>query len=191
MSYFIAEPPRSSSKQPAAGFSLLELMIVIVIVGVLVSIFTLSVGSFSDNETSEHARRLQALIDLATEEATMQGREIGLRFYQHGYEFSVRAPGIDENGLQVWDWIPLDDDRLLRPRELGEEYALDLLIEDKEVDLDYARSEDDVYTPQIFLFSSGDILPAFKTRIRPSFSNAAILLTAATDGTIEIESDDF
>ena len=175
----------------AAGFSLLEIMIVVVIIGILVSIFTLSMGSFSDDATSEHARRLEALINLATEEASMQGREIGLRFYQHGYEFSARVPDLDEDGLLKWRWIPLEDDKLLKARDLGEDFAVDLLIEGKEVDLDYDPKEDEEYEPQIYLFSSGDLMPPFSARIRPSFSDHAVLLTAEVDGKIEVKQDDF
>lgn len=173
------------------GFSLLEIMIVVVILGVLVSIFTLSFGSFSDDLTREHGLRLKALIDLATEEASMQGREIGLRFYQHGYEFSVRAAAVDEDGRQFWEWVPLEGDRLLRARDLGEEFSLELFIEGKEVDLDLRRNEKDAYEPQIFLFSSGDLLPAFTARINAAFGDETVGLTAATDGSVEIKEDEY
>jgi general secretion pathway protein H len=183
--------PMICSRCVAAGFSLLEIMIVVVIMGILVSIFTLSMGSFSDDATNEHARRLEALINLATEEASMQGREIGLRFYQHGYEFSARVPDLSEDGLLIWRWIPLEDDKLLKARDLGEDFAVELLIEGKEVDLDYEPKEDEEYEPQIYLFSSGDLTPSFNARIRPSFSDHAMLLTAEVDGTIEVKPDDF
>ena len=184
----------SLNPNAAGGFSLLEIMIVVVIIGVLVSIFALSVGSFSDDAATEHARRLEALIGLATEEASMQGREIGLRFYQHGYEFSARVPELDKDGLQIWIWTPLEDDKLLKARDLGEEFAIDLIIEGKEVDLDYERNsepdDDEEYLPQIYLFSSGDLVPPFSSRIRPSFSDHAVLVAAAADGGIEVTADD-
>jgi general secretion pathway protein H len=183
--------PMICSRCVAAGFSLLEIMIVVVIMGILVSIFTLSMGSFSEDATNEHARRLEALINLATEEASMQGREIGLRFYQHGYEFSARVPDLSEDGLLIWRWIPLEDDKLLKARDLGEDFAVELLIEGKEVDLDYEPKEDEEYEPQIYLFSSGDLTPSFNARIRPSFSDHAMLLTAEVDGKIEVKPDDF
>lgn len=179
------------SRPAAAGFSLLEIMIVVVIMGILVSIFTLSMGSFSDDATSEHARRLEALINLATEEASMQGREVGLRFYEHGYEFSARVSGEDKDGLLIWGWIPLEDDKLLKARDLGEEFTIDLIIEGKEVDLDYAPKKDDAYEPQIYLFSTGDLAPPFSARIRPAYSNHALLLIAEADGKIEVKLDDF
>ena len=190
-------PSRINFSRPAAaGFSLLEIMIVVVIMGILISIFTLSMGSFSDDATSEHARRLEALIILATEEASMQGREIGLRFYQHGYEFSTRVADFNEEGLLLWRWIPLEDDKLLKARDLGEEFSIDLIIEGKEIDLDYDRNDnkdddDDEYVPQVYLFSSGDLAPPFSARFHPTFSDGAVLLTAAADGKIEVSPDDF
>ena len=192
------DPRNPTSLRPAAsrskGFSLLELMIVIVIIGILVSVFTLSIGSFDDDETGEYVRQLDALIALGMEEATMQGREIGLRFYQHGYEFSARVPRVDENGQQLWVWVPLDADQLLRPRNFGDEYSIELLIEGKEVDLDYDREdldEDADYLPQIFLFSSGDLAPPFYARVRQEFAADAVALNAEVDGTTEISIDEF
>jgi len=185
-------PARAASRHWSAGFSLLELMIVIVIIGILVSVFTLSIGSFDDNEAGEHTRRLEALLELGLEEATMQGMEVGLRFYQHGYEFSARKQEQDNEGRWYWRWLPLEDDQLLKPREFGEEYAIELLIEGKEVDLDYDRDDDeDEYLPQIYLFSSGDLAPEFQIRIRPSFSNEAIVMNVDVDGTTEVIFDDF
>jgi len=166
-------------------------MVVLVIIGILVSVFTLSMGSFSDDQTTEHTRRLQTLIELALEDATMQGRELGLHVYQHGYEFSTQEASVDEEGAIVWNWVPLDEDRLLRPRELGEEFSLDLLIENKEVDLEYERPDADEYEPQVFLLSSGDLNPPFRVRLRPSYSAAALLLSVDADGVIEVTSDDF
>jgi general secretion pathway protein H len=176
------------------GFSLLELMLVIVVIGILVSIFTLSIGAYDDDDTAEHVRRLETLITLASEEAAMQGREIGLRFYQHGYEFAARVPDVDEEGQQIWTWVPLEEDRLLRPRDLGEDIYVELIIEGKVVDLDYARAdlnEEDIYQPQIYLFSSGDLLPPFEARFRPAFANTAILLSVTTELGTEVVFDDF
>ncbi len=175
------------------GFSLLEIMVVVVIIGILVSIFTLSAGSFAETENAEHARRLEALLELASEEAAIQGREIGLRFYQHGYEFSGRTLVTDAEGLQQWLWVPLDEDRLLKPRSFDEDYYIELEIDGKEAELEFQRtepSEDKPYEPQIFLFSSGEIAPPFNATIRQSFNDERLMLSVSVEGKIEIKADD-
>ena len=188
----VTRPPLYSNAEQ--GFSLLEIMVVVVIIGILVSIFTLSVGSFAEAENAEHARRLEALLQVASEEAAIQGREIGLRFYQHGYEFSGRTLVVDDKGLQQWLWVPLDDDRLLKPRTFADDYTIELLIDGKEAKLEFQRGEtakDKLYVPQVFIFSSGEIAPPFSATIRQSFNDELITLSVTTDGKVEIKGDDF
>jgi general secretion pathway protein H len=174
-----------------SGFSLLEIMVVIVIIGIMVSLATLSIGSATDDGVDEHSRRFEALLELAIEEASIEGREIGLRFYQHSYEFSARVPAVDKDGLPIWIWEPLERDRLLKPRDLGEDIALDLELEDKEIVLEYERNTEETYVPQIFVFSSGDISPPFMVRIRTSFNSAGIKLAVNELGEVETSRDEF
>ena len=56
-----------------SGFSLLELLVVLFIIGILVTMFTLSVGvTGGDREVDNEIDRLQALLKLAGEEAIME-----------------------------------------------------------------------------------------------------------------------
>ena len=174
-----------------AGFTLLEIMVVIVIIGIMLSLATLSIGTATDDGVDEHSRRFEALLELALEEASIQGREIGLRFYQHHYEFSGRLEAVDKDGLSVWIWEPLDADRLLKPRNLGEDITLDLELEGNQVPLEYERDTEDPYVPQVFIFSSGDIFPAFMLRVRPSFNSNGMQLTVNEMGEVERSRDEF
>jgi len=168
------------------GFTLVEMLVVLVVVGILVSIFTLSIGNFAEDDGAEDMRRLEALLDLAAEEAAMQGREIGLTFYQHGYEFAIRETLEDEEGRLIQRWTPLTDDRLLRPRDLGENLSVDLELDGNEITLLYARDSEAEYEPQIFILSSGEIEPPFTARIRPVFESDGFLMSAETDGSVEV-----
>ena len=73
-----------STSSPAAraaqrGFSLLELLVVVAIIGILVGAVVLSVNVVgSDREVEQETRRLQGLIDLLHEDSLMQSRDYGL-----------------------------------------------------------------------------------------------------------------
>jgi general secretion pathway protein H len=172
-------------RSPTAGFTLIEIMVVLVIVGVMLAMFTLSMGSFNEDDAREHVRRLEALLNLAADEASIQGREIGLRFYQHGYEFSVRQQMEDKDGNRRWVWLPEQDDNFLRPRDLGEDITVDLEIDGKELTLAYEADGKKDYKPQIYVFSAGGIEPAFTVRLRPSFERRGVTLSVTADGSIE------
>ncbi|MDH3977016.1 MAG: type II secretion system minor pseudopilin GspH [Gammaproteobacteria bacterium] len=198
-----------------AGFSLLELLVVVVIIGILTTMFTLSVGIVgNDEELETAAKRLNAHIGLAREEAILQGREYGLRFYPDSYEFSIyREPFEDvtqstdpqNDGAEPIDisrWIILTGD-LLNTHSLprGVEPALE--IDGNEVILKYKENdeaqsgedaeedinEDDEYRPQIYLLSSGDMSP-FSVELRREFTNDGILLEFDEFGLVVPETDD-
>jgi len=183
----------SASKRLHSGFSLIEIMVVVVIVGLLVGVLSLSLGSFAEDQNQENARRLEALIELVRDEAGIQGREYGLTFYQQGYEFAVRGqvldekgfPVSDEKGLPVFAWFPIEQDRLLRPRALDEDSFLDLELEGKEVVLKFERDPNSTYQPQIFLLSSGEVEPPFHVWFRKSFSESGFEIEYDLNGLVE------
>jgi general secretion pathway protein H len=167
----------------SAGFSLLELLVVIVIIGILVSVATININS-DDNRSKKHAERLAALMQLASDESMMHGQEMGLRFYRGQYEFSVLDPN-----RGIWD--VMTDDDMFRPRNLEEDLQLELLIEDQEIVLDSPASEDreEEYLPQIFILSSGEVTP-YTVRFRPEFTSSSYSLKVKADGNTETLADE-
>src|SRR5262245_17924959 len=82
--------PSAFSLQPreASGFTLIEVLVVIVIIGVIVSVVTLSVGVLGrDEESEDEARRLWTVLQQAREEGEMQARDIGVFVSRNEYEF--------------------------------------------------------------------------------------------------------
>jgi hypothetical protein len=142
-----------------------------------------------DRELRQETERLETLIRLAQEDATVQARELGIRFHPQRYEFSLWSRG------QIADptddsWIQIRDD-ILAPRKLNKSFEFELEIDGRSIVLDNSAKEvEKTYKPQIFIFSSGDISDAFLVRIRDRVERRSYTLEVATDGTTEIVRDD-
>ncbi len=187
------------------GFTLLELLVVVVIVGILATMFTLAVG-LGDGEgaAQDEIDRFAALVAMAGEEAILQGRELGLRFYPDGYRFLSLDP---DDGR----WTVMAGDDLFKPRQLPDGLELTVEIEGRAIQLKDADTEPlpgpatDTDTdanadneaanalppPQVFLFSSGDLTPAFSLRLRREFSNDSIAIAFDVDGSTELTRETF
>ncbi|MBI3171125.1 MAG: type II secretion system minor pseudopilin GspH [Hydrocarboniphaga effusa] len=140
------------STRPSAlaphGFTLFELLIVIVIIGIMASFAVLSLGSRAlDERLDTEARRLNELIALAAEEAVLQGTELGFIQTADGYAFLVLKEG---------KWLPLEDNGALRPRALNEPFYLELRMEDRPVAAAKLDDEKVELKPQVLLLSSGE-----------------------------------
>lgn len=148
------------------GFTMIELLVVILLVGLLVSFAVLSVGGPSPREIQhEEARRILARMDLAREEAVMQARSLGVRFERDGYLFY---------GIGEGQWRMLEQGGLLDPHELPEAVAIDVEIDGLEVELfseddaeedGDAEDDEEAVRPQIFFLAGGEIVPDFNIRI--------------------------
>ena len=107
------------------GFTLLELMVVIVIVGIMFSFLALSIRSSSPEEAiKKESQRLHHLIQLALEEAVLRGEEYAVLFKPNSYQFVH----LTDHG-----WQPIENDRLLRLRELPLDIAIELEVEKKPI----------------------------------------------------------
>ena len=174
---------RTTFNRTSRGFTLLGLLVVLVIVGILVSLLTLSVGLLGeDGALRREAERLGALVQIAGEETMLHGFEMGLRFYRRAYEFSIYRDETDE-------WIRLVDDRLFRRRDIPEALELDLELEGRDVILELETDDDKDYRPQVFIMSSGDITP-FNLRFREAFSSDGYQVLIKADGSAEIKHDE-
>jgi general secretion pathway protein H len=193
------------ARRTAAGFTLLELLVVMVIIGIMAAMMTLSVGVATQEGTAEQEiNRLENLVRLASEDAVMNGRELGLTFYETEYEFSAYDP---ETG-----WLPLAEEEPFEVHRFPPESVVDLQIEGRLVRLalerpdrpqrnqegtaetsdeeDMTAAADDSVPPQILILSSGDISPPFELRLRPAVGARGIRLRVAENGAVEQRRDE-
>ena len=125
----------------ARGFTLIEVMVVMVIIGLMLAFATLSLNVGAGPAETE-ARRLAALARLASEEAVLNNTELALRFSREGYRFQT----LGESG-----WNDLEDDDTFRPRR----YPAPLVLEG-EIDgepLSFSEEQG----PTVFFLSSGEM----------------------------------
>jgi len=164
-----------------AGFTLLEVLVVMVIIGITIGFITLKVDTRRDN-LAEEVRRFAALVGLAGEEAVLQTREFGLQVTPTGY-FFLQAGA---NGF-----VALEGDDVLRARQLPADLEIDLTLAGEPVTLQEAKTttgegEEGEPPPRIYLLSSGEVTP-FELRIRDRHSAVGFLVTGSMTGHLTIE----
>jgi general secretion pathway protein H len=171
------------------GFSLIEILVVIVIVGIVMSIAILSITLVGgDSQIREEAQRIVSLVEVARDDSLLQGREFGLEFMQDAYRFVEFDP-------LTRQWTEIVGDDTLRLRQLPEELELELYIEDRRVALknDPARmsSEQDdrpgveQYAPHVLIYSSGDLSP-FEIHFVRRVDDSLVAVRGDFAGTLEI-----
>ncbi|VWD58759.1 type II secretion system protein GspH [Burkholderia lata] len=98
---------RGARRHRARGFTLLEMLVVLVIAGLLVSLASLSLTRNPRTDLREEAQRIALLFETAGDEAQVRARPIAWQPTAHGFHFDVSSPD---------GWRTLRDD-LLRPRD--------------------------------------------------------------------------
>ncbi|HSW15464.1 MAG TPA: type II secretion system minor pseudopilin GspH [Solimonas sp.] len=107
------------------GFTLLEILVVVLIIGILVTFASLSISSRSLEDRLEfEARRIDQTLRLALEEAELKGLLIGFRYLPDRYEFL--SPGQDGD----WEAFTAGP---LRPRALTAPFEIELRVEGRVV----------------------------------------------------------
>lgn len=157
------------------GFTLLEVMVVVLIIGVMLGVSALKLGSDSHAKLlKQEATRMVALLDLASQEAIMRNEQLAVRFSDDGYEFMLLEDG---------RWSLLEDDRPLRPREFPDDIELRLELEDNPPPSLVSEESD---LPQVFLLSSGEITPFVVTLYSPG-TEQRFHIKAGLLGRLELE----
>jgi general secretion pathway protein H len=178
-----------TTRHQQRGFTLLEVMIVLLIVGILVS--SVVYNSFSVNQEEllkKQAQRLQVVVETVSEFAILNQLEMGMRIEPDRGEYFFMV--LDEEQ----QWQPFAATTVFEPYQLPENFGLELqlddlpwisedsLFEDNTIfdeklsldDKDVRIGEDDEPPPppQVLLFSSGEITPfSMILKYEPNFGD--------------------
>lgn len=161
----------------ARGFTLLELLVVVLIIGITLALVVPVLDPGGDRVLEEEGRRLAALLRLATEEAVLEGREFAVELSPDGYRF-LR--------LESQGWQALSDS-LLRPRQLPTGLQLEVFFEGQR--FDFLRNEEQEIPPRLYILSSGELTPA-EILLSDERSERNVSIRVAINGLIRIEDQD-
>lgn len=127
------------------GFTLIEIMVVIVIVSILVGAVSLTFPRSNDDLLKQDIDRFAELLSLAQDEAILESRDLAIAINDSGYSFLKR----EDKSWQVFEGEPFN------PKKLSGNPVSALDLEGTPIKLkDKSKTE-----PQIVIYSSGEMTP--------------------------------
>lgn len=160
------------------GFTLIEIMVVMVIIGVILSFATLSISSGGlAPKLEQEAQRLASLLKLASQEAIMQSKEMAVSFNTDGYRFYVLQE-------QEWQAVTARDD-IFRPRPLPPGMQTEIRLEGEPIVLNEASSNNKM--PQLLLLSSGEMTQFEVIFMAESDETLRYRLTGTATGELSVQ----
>ncbi len=160
---------------PQAGFTLLEVMVALLIIGLLVGAVVVNFGGQDHRQTlKREAQRLQVVLSMASDYAVLNQRQLGIRFNPDENDYHFLRLDRELN------WQPIDAPAMLAPHQLAEDYSVELTLEDlpwqDEDDLfdrgifdetlsvsdegvEIGEQQTEIKPPQVLIFTTGEITP--------------------------------
>jgi general secretion pathway protein H len=153
-------------KKRAAGFTLIEMMLVLVLLATSAVAVIISLPESKEDKVKDEAARFHQLVQLLGEDALLNGVDYGIRIERHRYQFLE---------LTRKDWQPIKESKFFTEVDVGEDINLRVEIggyswQDKDrlfkpgslFDEDMFAEQTDknkIKPPQIVVMASGEYTP--------------------------------
>ena len=108
-------------KPPVRGFSLIEILVVLVIIAFATKMVVYSLDGGNEDELEKQALRLHTTINMASEFAILNQVELGFHLDKNTFEFLV---------FDGEKWITFDREKLFAPMVVDERLKLTLNLDD-------------------------------------------------------------
>ena len=177
------------------GFSLLELIIELVILGVLVAAVTISIADRRLDNLKLEAQRMTALLQLAVDQAVIGNRELGFLLEEEEYHF------LELDDEEQWLLVDAQLSRRFGSRQMpdgvytrievsglyNEEAGENRLLQDDNINDDDDEESEKKLLPQIMMLSSAEVTP-FKIRLGWDDGDPTFMQISTTiDGSIILQ----
>lgn len=171
------------------GFTLLEVMLVLVIMGLLAGtvVFNIS-GQSGQDRLKQQVQRFQVVFSMASDYAVLNQQQLGLYVDEDKNQYSFVVLDEEQN------WQLISGDKTFEAHALPDEFSFELelndlpwdtdesLFNESSIDAELSFSDDEICIgdeeekklppPQVFLLSSGDITPfSLAFSFEPDFSS--------------------
>jgi general secretion pathway protein H len=110
--------------------TLIEMLVVVVIIGIVLAVATISGGPDTQRNLQLDAERLSSLLEIAHEQAALGGAPIRLEINSQGWRFLIRSQRT---------WQPITADMELRPRQWAVPTQVDLRRADGATVIEFGR----------------------------------------------------
>ena len=169
-----------------AGFTLVEILVVVVIMAIVISLAILSIGvTGHDSQLDDESRRIEGLMGLLHERAVLEGRDFGVRVEPTAYEFVVYDSFRDR-------WVRMPQELEYRKRDLPKGLIFQLEMDSQVVVLkapDKNLTSDALPNPQLAIAASGEGTPFRLTLVREE-TNAQASVDGDAMGKLTHETSD-
>ncbi|QQZ29438.1 prepilin-type N-terminal cleavage/methylation domain-containing protein [Thiothrix subterranea] len=145
------------------GFSLLEMMIVIMVIGILYALAGSMLNLSMSDPLNEEVTRLRERVLMAQDESIVRSQALALGFGETGYAFFAQ-----NDQLQ---WEALDKDGLLKAHAWSGGYEQVLYLQGQAVSL----PDNDNIRPQVFILPTGEMMP-FEWHLRDNTQREQIVM---------------
>lgn len=157
------------------GFTLLELLVALVLIGIILSFATLSLDSGEDKKIKEEAYRFYNLVKLAQEESILNDRVYILHISSESYHFTVETP----------DGEVALTDPVFRSRQFAEFIKPVISVEQLQFNVKADEEEKKDSDFKVAIYPSGELFPLLKIEFPASDKSYEII--GSLQGTVELQ----
>jgi general secretion pathway protein H len=144
------------------GFSLLEMMIVIMVIGILYSLAGSMLNLSVSDPLNDEVARLRERVRLAQDESMVRSQALALGFGESGYTFFT------QNDQMQWE--PIEKDELLKAYTWVGRYEQVLYLQGQAVSLPNNKD----IRPQVFILTTGEMMP-FEWHLRDKDARESVV----------------